>query len=115
MGLFAGTKWDVPNRCERCEKLESECTCPPLEEQKVWLDPSKQTARVMLEKRKKGKVVSVVRGLLAKDNDLQSLLTKLKNSCGAGGTIDSDSLEIQGDHVSKILSILKEIGYRIGK
>lgn len=115
MGLFAGTKWDIPGRCERCEKLESECNCPPLEEQKVWLDPSKQTARVMLEKRKKGKLVSVVRGLLSKDNDLPSLLTKLKNSCGAGGTIDNDSLEIQGDHVSKIQSILKEFGYRISK
>ncbi len=115
MGLFAGTKWDVPSRCDRCEKLESECTCPPLKEQKTLLDPSKQTARVMLEKRKKGKLVSVVRGLLAKDNDLPSLLTKLKNSCGAGGTIDNDTLEIQGDHVSKIQSILKEMGYRIGK
>ncbi len=115
MGLFAGTKWDVPVRCDRCEKLESECTCPPLVEQKVWLDPGKQTARVTLEKRKKGKMVSVIKGLLAKDNDLPQLLTKLKNSCGAGGTIDNDELEIQGDHVTKIQSILKEMGYRVAK
>ena len=113
MGLFAGTKWDVPAHCDRCEKLESECTCPPLEAPK--LEPSKQTARVALEKRKKGKMVSVIRGLTAKDNDLPALLTKLKNSCGAGGTIDEDLVEIQGDHVARIQSLLKEMGYKIGK
>ncbi|MFO0940367.1 MAG: translation initiation factor [Pirellulales bacterium] len=113
MGLFAGTKWDVPSHCDRCEKLESDCTCPPLEAPK--LEPGKQTARATLEKRKKGKMVSVIRGLAAKDNDLPALLTKLKNSCGAGGTIDGDELEIQGDHVAKIQKILKEIGYRVGK
>lgn len=115
MGLFAGTQWEIPNRCERCEKLEGECTCPPMKEHKSTIDPSKQTAKVTLEKRKKGKLVSVVRGLAQSDNDLPSLLTKLKNSCGAGGCIDSDQLEIQGDHVAKIKSMLQELGYRIGK
>lgn len=115
MGLFAGTKWDLPAHCERCEKLESECTCPPIVEEKVWLDPSKQTARVFLEKRKKGKMVSVIKGLKPNETDLQALLTKLKNSCGAGGTINEEELEIQGDHLTRLQGLLKEMGYKVGK
>ena len=81
MGLFAGTPFDRPPHCERCDKLDAECTCPP---QAAARKPTnKQTATLAVEKRKKGKVVTVIRGLAAADNDLPTLLTQLKNSCGA--------------------------------
>ena len=66
-----------------------------------------------MEKRRKGKVVTVVRGLPAAGNDLPALLTQLKSQCGAGGTIDGDNLEIQGDHTDRIRLLLVEIGYRV--
>ena len=61
--LFAGTPWDRPPTCERCGKLESECSCPPPVVEPVRLDPAAQTARLRLEKRAKGKVVTVVANL----------------------------------------------------
>ena len=74
--------------------------------------PQSPDARgLSLERRKKGKVVTVVRGLLASDNDLSSLLTHLKNYCGAGGTVDADELEIQGDQLEKVKRKLGEMGY----
>jgi translation initiation factor 1 len=66
-----------------------------------------------MEKRARGKVVTVVRGLAASDNDLPSLLTQLKNQCGSGGTIKEECLELQGDHVPRVTKILQEIGYRV--
>lgn len=111
MRLFEGTKWDRPPRCERCGELEEDCVCPP--PPKEFTPPEKQTARLAVEKRKKGKVVTVVRGLAADENDLPALLSKLKNACGAGGTLKDDVLEIQGKHLAGIHDLLEQLGYRV--
>ncbi len=111
MKLFDGTKWERPPRCERCGELEESCTCPP--PPRVLTAPEKQTARLNVEKRKKGKVVTVVRGLLAEDNDLPALLGQLKTACGAGGTVKEDLLEIQGNHLDRVRGLLMDHGYRV--
>lgn len=111
--LFSGTEWDQPPQCDRCGKLETDCACPPVEAPKQLVDPSKQTAKLAVEKRKRGKLMTVVRGLSAADNDLPALLTRLKTECGAGGTVKDDTLEIQGDHLDRLANVLKSIGYRV--
>jgi len=111
MRLFEGTEFDRPPRCERCGELEEDCTCPP--EPPPRIDPEKQTARIAVEKRKKGKLVTVIRGLPAEGNDLPGLLTKLKSNCGAGGTLKDDELEIQGNNLDRVRDELKKIGYRV--
>lgn len=114
MRLFEGTPFDRPPTCERCGELESVCTCPPVPAPPPQrIAPEKQTAKVAVEKRQKGKQVTVVRGLSAYGNDLPELLTRLKTSCGAGGTVKDESLEIQGNHVERIRQVLREIGYRV--
>lgn len=109
--LFAGTPFDIPPTCDRCGKLEEECTCPP--PPRELTPPQKQTAKLALEKRKKGKMVTVIRGLPAAENDLPELLAKLKNACGAGGTVKDDEVEIQGKHVERVRQLLSEIGYKV--
>ena len=111
MRLFAGTPFDRPLRCEQCGELEEDCNCPP--EPPPRIPPGQQTARLAVEKRKKGKLVTVVRGLNAEGNDLPELLTLLKSSCGAGGTLKEDVLEIQGDQLDCIREALEKIGYRV--
>lgn len=109
--LFAGTPFDRPPRCERCGELETDCHCPPPPPQRI--PPSQQTARVSVEKRKKGKVVTVIRDLSATGNDLPELLTHLKNACGAGGSLQEDCLEVQGAHLERIRELLLGLGYRV--
>src|SRR5262245_49807122 len=111
MGLFAGTKYDLPPTCDRCGKTEAECSCPPPLFKHI--SPSTQTARLSVEKRKKGKLVTVIRRLTAADSDLIALLSRLKAQCGAGGTIQDGNLEVQGDHLQRISAVLKEIGFRV--
>lgn len=112
MRLFEGTAWDTgPPKCDRCGKLESECSCPPIASPRV--PPAKQTARVQLERRKAGREVTVVRGLAPDDNDLPALLTQLKNACGAGGTIKDDTLELQGDQVQRVKQVLTSLEYKV--
>ena len=111
MRLFEGTQFDRPPRCEKCDALEEECTCPPEPEPRT--PPEKQTAKLSKQKRKKGKVVTVIAGLLYEGDALQELLTKLKNACGAGGTIKDGNLEIQGEHIDRVRDELSKLGYRV--
>ena len=111
MGLLSGTIFDRPPHCERCEKPETECKCPPPEP--VRRAPGKQMARVGVEKRRHGRMMTVVRDLSPTDNDLPDLLTKLKNACGAGGTLVDSNLEIQGAHADRIRSELQKLGYKV--
>ncbi len=113
MRLLEGTAWDRPPRCERCERLESECQCPPLAAPSTLIPPKQQTARLALEKRKKGKLVTVVRGLSATGNDLPALLSRLKTTIGAGGTIEGEELEIQGTHLERVRHLLEQMGYKV--
>ena len=109
--LFSGTPWDQPPRCERCGELTSACQCPA--HLKSLLPPEKQSAKVSLEKRKKGKLVTVVRGLSPKETDFAALLTKLQTTCGAGGSIQDDTLEVQGEHAERVLEQLRSLGYKV--
>lgn len=111
-GLFAGTKWDRPPTCERCGQLESACACPPETPAPRRVDPATQTARLRLEKRAKGKVVTVVRGLDPEGTDLPGLATLLKGRCGGGGTVKDGVIEVQGDHLAAVEAALEALGYK---
>ncbi len=121
--LFAGTPWDRPPTCERCGRLEPECTCPPADREPVRIPPEKQTARLRIEKRPKGKVVTVVANLDPEGNDLPALAARLKAACGSGGTVKESGshsegpsrkahIEIQGDHLARAEAELTAIGYK---
>jgi len=111
MGLFAGTPFDVPAHCDECGKLESECKCPP--PPIPITPPEKQTVALRLEKRKRGKQVTLISGILNEGEQLALLVTELKSICGAGGSIKNEILEIQGDHVETIRKTLAERGFRV--
>lgn len=111
--LFSGTKWDRPPSCERCGKLEAECACPPRPPpESVRIPPESQTAKLLLEKRAKGKVVTLVANLDPVGNDLPALATLLKAKCGAGGTVKDDRVELQGDHLAGAEEVLRGLGYK---
>ena len=111
MRLFEGTQWDRPPSCEQCGELEEDCRCPPLP--RVFAAPEKQTARLAVEKRKKGKLVTVIRGLSPAKSDLPELLGRLKTACGAGGALKDDLVEIQGNHLERVRRLLTDIGYLV--
>lgn len=108
MRLFEGTAWDKPPVCDRCGKLEKECRCPPLP-----LAPEKQPLKLAMEKRAKGKMVTVVRGFTDIELHQQTLLAELKSACGAGGTISEEGIEIQGDHRDRLRKLLVAKGFPV--
>jgi translation initiation factor 1 len=114
--LFAGTPFDRPPRCDRCGELEQDCRCEPPTTQPCSItpiDPEKQTARVRVDRRKHKRMVTIVWGLDPSANDLSELTSKLKSACGAGGSIQNDQIEIQGEHLQRVKDQLLQIGYRV--
>lgn len=111
--LFAGTPWDRPPSCDRCGRAEPECSCPPPPPaEPARIPPDRQTARLRVEKRAKGKVVTVVAGLDPRGTDLDGLAARLKARCGAGGTVKEGCVELQGDHLAPAEAELASLGFK---
>lgn len=76
------------------------------------LPPEAQTAQLKLEKRARGKVVTLVAGLDPAGNDLTALASQLKARCGAGGTVKEGLIELQGNHITDVEAALRALGYK---
>ena len=122
--LFAGTPWDQPPPCPRCDRPEGECQCSAAEKAKHESDavlasqrrpPGKQSARVTTEKRKGGRWVTIVSGLSEPATDLAELQKDLQSHCGVGGSLDKPASQImlQGDQTDAARERLRAIGYRV--
>lgn len=79
----------------------------------VSKSPDKQKIKLSIDKRKKGKVVTLLKGLVLNENDLKDLTKTLKNACGTGGTIESGVIELQGDCQDKVRLWLKDNGWGV--
>jgi translation initiation factor 1 len=44
---------------------------------------------------------------------IDELARKLRNACGCGGTTRERTIELQGNHVARIRSLLEEEGFRV--
>lgn len=62
---------------------------------------------------RRGKQVTVIRGITHNPQVIDTLLKKLKTSLGAGGTVKGKIIEIQGDHTSKIKPLLEKEGFTV--
>jgi translation initiation factor 1 len=112
MGLFDGTRLERPVTCERCEKPLPECKCPRDASGQIVV-PGEQIALLRLEKRGKGKIVTLVEGLDPDASDLSSLLKQLQSRCATGGTLREKCIELQGDHRPAASQLLESLGYKI--
>lgn len=64
-------------------------------------------------KGRKGKGVTVIRGVPLAGDALAELAARLKKRCGSGGTLDEGVIEIQGDHRDLVVEELNRLGYTV--
>ena len=121
--LFAGTPFDIPPECDLCGRVEALCECTVADKiamearrqtEAARIAPEKQTAILRTEKRKGGRIATIITGLTASANDLPVVLSKLQTACGTGGTVKTkeDLIELQGDHVAAAKKCLAGLGYK---
>jgi len=104
-GLVYST--ELGRTCPDCRQALAQCVC------RVAKRPAGDgVVRVSREtKGRAGKGVTLVRGLSLDDEALVALAKQLKAACGSGGTVKDGVIEVQGDHVDKLLPVLQARGF----
>ena len=69
--------------------------------------------RVRMESRRYGKPMTIVEGFEDTGIDLKELASGLKQQLGAGGTVEGETIEIQGDHQRRLPELLREEGFTV--
>ena len=65
------------------------------------------------KKGKKGKTITLVKGLgIKNEREIKLLLKKMKLFCGTGGTLIGEDIQLQGDMVKKSISFLRNEGFQ---
>ncbi len=90
--------------CPVCGLPKDLCVCGEISK-------GEQKIKVFVEKRKWGRLMTIVDGVDEKEVDLNSLATRLKTKCACGGTAKDGHIELQGDHRDKLKAILVQEGF----
>lgn len=102
---------DAGRMCPTCRRPAAACTCRARGNAAPAGDG---VARVSREtKGRGGKAVTLVRGVPLGVEAVAALGKRLRNACGAGGTLKDGVLEIQGDHAERIVELLKAEGFAV--
>jgi len=84
------------------------------EEHKVENDIWMQEDPIICKyEKRKGKPITILEGYTGADEDFKKLAKELKTKLSVGGSFKNDSIIIQGDYRDKIMTILKEKGFKV--
>ena len=65
-------------------------------------------ARIRLEKRASGRVVTVIADVPGTPSEIEALAKLLKTRCGTGGALKDLDIELQGDRRDAVQAVLSE-------
>ena len=83
------------------------------EAEQQTLEPSNQNLIVSIDRNgRAGKQVTLVTGFVGASDDLAELGRILKVKCGVGGSAKDGEITIQGDFRDRVVTLLKDMGYR---
>ena len=90
--------------CPNCGLPQELCVCETIakENQKIV---------VTTEKKKFGKVNTVIKGIDEKEINLRDVAKKLKSKFACGGTAKEGKVELQGNHKEKVKVELTQMGF----
>ena len=88
--------------CPKCGLPLQACVCEEITK-------TEQRIQVRTEKKKFGKLATIVSGF--QDVDLKTLAKDLKHKLACGGTVKGNEIELQGDHTKSVKVALKELGF----
>ena len=92
--------------CPGCRQPVAACICG-----KKVIPAGDGIVRISREsKGRKGRGVTLIKGLPLDEARLTALAKQLKAQCGSGGTVKDGVIEIQGDHIERVIEALKKAG-----
>jgi len=92
--------------CPVCGLPEELCVCEEIAREQ-------QNIKIYTDRRRYGKMVTVVDGIDSADINIDDLARTLKTKCASGGTAKDGRIELQGDHKRKVKAVLEEMGFSV--
>jgi len=105
---------DKGRHCDNCNRPKTDCACGTRGATNNRVSTGDGIVRIQRQsKGRAGKPVSIITGLNLEAAELKKIAKQLKAKCGVGGTIEQDSIIIQGDNRDTIKSELESRGYTV--
>ena len=88
--------------CPKCGLPLQACVCEDIAK-------TEQRIHVRTEKKKFGKLITVISGF--QGVDLKTIAKDLKHQLACGGTVKNNEIELQGDHLKNAKDALVNLGF----
>ena len=92
--------------CPKCGLPKEICVCEDIAREQ-------QRINIAVDKRRYGKMMTIVDGINPHELDIDALISNLKTICACGGTIKGGKIELQGDHRIKVKESLEKMGFMV--
>jgi translation initiation factor 1 len=92
--------------CPKCGLPKEICVCEDIAREQ-------QRINIAVDKRRYGKMMTIVDGINPHELDIDTLISNLKTICACGGTIKDGKIELQGDHRIKVKESLEKMGFMV--
>jgi len=100
---------DAGRLCPECERPIERCLC-----NNESTPEGDGIVRISLDtKGRKGKGVTLIKGILLAPSDMKKLAKELKQKCGVGGAVKNECIEIQGDHRDLLITLLEQKKFKV--
>ena len=105
---------DGGRRCPKCGWPIGNCQCSTTLKEGRETVPARPVAKLRMEKKGRGgKTVTVIYGLPNNSEFLKNLCSELKKTCGCGGSVTEDGVELQGDLRERVRAHLEKRGFGV--
>ena len=99
--------------CPTCGWPERDCHCSSAFARDEAV-PTRVVAKLRLEKKGRGgKAVTVIFDLPRNQPLLKDLCAELKRTCGVGGAVVENTVEVQGDQLARVRPLLAKKGWTV--
>jgi len=100
---------DMGKTCPQCKQALSSCSC----NKNISYEKSDTLIISRETKGRKGKGVTLIKGVGGSENELKDFAKVIKQHCNSGGTVKEGIIEVQGDHRDSIKEFLIKKNYKV--